>query len=375
MKKPVKTPKKKANPLHVKVIKLKTKTKTKTPKKKANPLHVKKVKVIKLKTKTKTKTPKKSRKMENMGNMGNQNINKININLGNLPAKLGILGNAVGNFDKVKKATNTTNRTFGSQTRYSAPQVHYGAPHIRYVQAMPNMATVSIPRSDLAGTGVSDIKGISNDQDFYKQSTNPADLVPVKKPSRMANPVPDNLKIYSPSRIAHPKVNADPRFSQSLGSKADLMRPIPATLAPTPRIPTLSSSSVGTFAQIGANPHAQAEGKFEELDSSDAYANPQQLDDNPLENAPYRGRHNRNIPGGTPSQPYGPPRRQRLRQSREEKKEQELSIARQSAEAQLLKSYVGHQPAPIPGLKRAGLDTESETESMVRTRAKPGQIR
>jgi hypothetical protein len=303
--------------------------------------------------------------------------NKINIQLGNLPKKLGILGNAVGNFDKVKRASSSTNRTFGSQTRYSTPQVHYGAPNVRYVQAMPNTITVGIPRSDLAGTGVSNIEGISNGRDYVRQLTNPADIETVKKLSRMANPVPDNLKVYAPSRINNPDIHADPRFSQSLGSKGDLMRPRPATLAPTPRIPSLSSSSVGTFAQIGADPLAQAEGKFEALDRSDAYANRQSLDNDPWENAPYRGNHRHNIPGGTPSQPYGPPRRGRPRQSREEKKEEDLSIARQSASAQLLKSYVGHQPAPVPGnpLKRVGSDTESETESIVRTRAKPGQFR
>ena len=231
--------------------------------------------------------------------------NKINIQLGNLPKKLGILGNAVGNFDKVKRATGSTNRTFGSQTRYSTPQVHYGAPNVRYVQAMPNTITVGIPRSDLAGNGVSDIEGISNGRDYVKQLTNPADIEPVKKPSRMANPVPDNLKIYAPSRINNPDIHADPRFSQPLGNKGDLMRPRPATLAPTPLIPRISSSSVGTFAQIGANPHAQAEGKFEALDRSDAYANPQRLDSDPWDNAPYRGNHRHPNPTGSPSLPYG----------------------------------------------------------------------
>lgn len=231
--------------------------------------------------------------------------NKINIQLGNLPKKLGILGNAVGNFDKIKRATKSTNRTFGSQTRYSTPQVHYGAPHIRYVQAMPNTAIVGIPRSDLAGTGVSDIEGISNGRDYVKQLTNPADIETVKKPSRMANPVPDNLKVYAPTRITNPDIHADPRFSQSLGNKGDLMKPRPATLAPTPLIPRLSASSVGTFAQIGANPHAQAEGKFEALDRSDAYANPQSLDNDPWANPSYSGSHRHPSPTGSPSLPYG----------------------------------------------------------------------
>ena len=231
--------------------------------------------------------------------------NKINIQLGNLPKKLGILGNAVGNFDKVKRATGSTNRTFGSQTRYSTPQALYGAPYIRYVQAVPNMATVGIPRSDLAGTGVSDVEGISNGRDYVKQLTNRAEIEPVKKPSRMANRVPDNLKVYAPTRIDNPDIHADPRFSQPLTNKGELMRPRPATLAPTPLIPRISSSSVGTFAQIGADPHAQAEGNFEALDRSDAYANPQRLDSDPWANPAYSGSHRHPSPTGSPSLPYG----------------------------------------------------------------------
>ena len=135
--------------------------------------------------------------------------------------------------------------------------------------------------------------------------TNRADIEPVKKPSRLANPVPDKLKVYAPSRIDRPDIHADPRFSQSLGSKADLMRPRPGTLAPTPIIPRISSSSVGTFAQIGANPHAQAKGNFEALDRSDAYANPQPLDNDPWANASYSGSHRHPSPTGSPSLPYG----------------------------------------------------------------------
>ena len=231
--------------------------------------------------------------------------NKINIQLGNLPKKLGILGNAVGNFDKIKRASSSTNRTFGSQTRYSTPQANYGAPYIRYVQAVPNMATVGIPRSDLAGTGVSDIEGISNGRDYVKQLTNRAEIEPVKKPSRMANRVPDNLKVYAPTRIDNPDIHADPRFSQPLTNKGELMRPRPATLAPTPLIPRLSSSSVGTFSQIGADPHAQAKGNFEALDRSDAYANPQRLDSDPWANPAYSGSHRHPSPTGSPSLPYG----------------------------------------------------------------------
>lgn len=285
------------------------------------------------------------------------NVNKINIKIG-LPSKLGILGTSVGNFKDVQPARGSSNRLYGNQMRYSSQQVHYGQPNVRYIQAVPNMATISIPRSDLAGTGVSDIEGISNDQHIRRELTNPADLSPQRNVKQFVHgysAVEDPLRIYRNIRVDNPKVHAEPQFSSIQHSKANDMVPRAGSLAPSTMIPRLSSSSIGTFAQIGATPYDQAKGNFEKLDRSDAMASSQRVDHDPwgqenLQAKPsYSGAHQHLSSTGSPQVPY--PRADKLRQQREKYQEEKQSqeelelVKKQTApEAQMMKKYVGANP-------------------------------
>jgi hypothetical protein len=279
------------------------------------------------------------------------NVNKINIKIG-LPSKLGILGNAVGNFDNIKKASGSSNRLYGNQMRYSSQQAHYGMPNVRYIQAIPNIATISVPRSDLAGTGVSDIEGLSNDQHIRRELTNPADLSPQRNVKQFVHgyaAVEDPLKIYNNVRVEHPKVHAEPQFSSIQHSKANDMVPRPGTLAPSTMIPRLSSSSVGTFAEIGTRPYDQAQGKYEKLDRSDSMADPQRLDNAPWgkedlqAKSYYSDEHKHSVPTGSPAIPYP---------KKEKPSEKELLIKQQlSPEAQRFKQ---HFNATVPLGFRSG---------------------
>ena len=285
------------------------------------------------------------------------NVNKINIKIG-LPSKLGILGTSVGNFNDVQKASGSSNRLYGNQMRYSSQQAHYGMPHIRYIQAVPNMATVSIPRSDLAGTGVSDIEGISNDQHIRRELTNPADISPQRNVKKFVHgyaSVEDPVKIYRNVRVDNPKVHAEPQYSSIQHSKANDMVPRAGSLAPSTMIPLISSSSIGTFAQIGATPYDQAKGKYEKLDKSDAMASAQVVDNDPwgsenLQSKPsYSGAHQHLFPSGSPAVPYQ--RNDKLQRQREQYQEQkqsqeELDLVKQQTapEALALKKYIGATP-------------------------------